>query len=738
MKSDSINAVFISIVLLLGLWNLSIFYIPALILIGITIFIAIRNNQLIIPISVTPLSFFLLLSYEIIIVQTSKYRPNSIIFLRDFLFILCIIFLINKLLKNRKFQIYGAVFISIIAGLLALFNIPVFFFRYYESSIHGFEDFSQFRFLYRPLGFLSNEWITIMLCFLPFSFISLLLFWKKTIYRYLFLCIICLLIFNIFISFSRGGILSFLLFIVTLNILFFFNHLVSIKKLLLFNAILFFSIILFALRFSDSIQSSIHQTYSHQRSTDSRVKQWREIIHMDDNIPFFGIGSKNYALLGHTTQQIDLEYSFTGRVNNTYIQLLLEKGWIGALLWLWIIGLFSFHLCLQIRSGKTKLDKIIDCILLSAIFAILFREISFSSLFHNSGILLLFFILLIFNYKEAKKTRIIKQPILTGLLILFLFITLCFCFFKKSDNALLYATKGLECERTLNNKIPYNALHEYYNLPISTKQDTITKAIEYYKKSHQLSPSDAMFQHNIGWLYWMNHQSDSALSYFSQAVKLEPNVALYHISKGLITESRNTTKAFEAYKQAVLLSPDITDSSFFQDLKKRNPRKTEELLKEASDVLQQILSVRYTSIIEAKAGKIMLSLGKTESAYKMLKHVTEIHPNLNRPWYYQGFIEQTRGNFSNMQIFYKKSLFLSPSDHLLLYAFAHYYEKIGDKSKSDSYHKAANRAWKNKYSIHSSQCRRMYYKNTEKDNVIPKGLLDYVTPKFQIQTYDKN
>ncbi|MDR1181367.1 MAG: O-antigen ligase family protein [Bacteroidales bacterium] len=737
LNINKITAALLSLVLLTGLWNLSVFYIPVLLITGIAGFIVIRNFPVTIPVSIVALSFFLLLIYETVNLQLSAYQANSILFLRDFMIIFCCILFIDKLLKNRKYRTFFVVFISLIAGLLALLNIPLFFFKYYESTICGFNDFSQFRFLYRPMGFLSNEWITILLCFLPFPIIGLLLFWKKTPIRYGFLFIIGLLAFNILVSFSRAGILAFLLFIGLLNLFFCSNCLFSIRKLLLSNAVLILLFALFAVCFSGSIQSSIRQTNTHQRSTEGRLKQWEEVTNTIGRTPFFGIGSKNYALLGRESTRVDLEYSFTGRVNNTYIQLLIEKGWTGLLLWLCVIGIFVFHSFQRIRKGKNRLDKAIDSIVLSAILAVLFREIFFSSLLYNSGLLLFFFILLISNQKEIGKTIAIRKPVFLALVVFFSFSSIYF-YIKEPDSALYYATKGLEQERSTPIPISYNSLNEYPDSLTKTKRDTLEQAIQYYKKACLLSLSDALFQHNLGWLYWINQQPDSALYYLSKAVESEPNVALYYISKGLITESKNPDEAFENYKLAILLSPDIIDSPFFKDLKERNPVKTEELLLDASNELLQILSVCYTSVIEAKSGKILLSLSETERAYETFNHVTQIHPNLNRPWYYLGFIEQTKGNFDAMQVFYKKSLFLSPFDHLPLYAFASYYKKAGEEQKANSYYKSAGKAWKNKRSIHSSQCKRIYYSDTEKDDVIPQGLLDYITPEFQTQTYDTN
>jgi hypothetical protein len=82
--------------------------------------------------------------------------------------------------------------------------------------------------------------------------------------------------------------------------------------------------------------------------------------------------------------------------------------------------------------------------------------------------------------------------------------------------------------------------------------------------------------------------------------------------------------------------------------------------------------------------------------------------------------------------------FLSLFDHLPISAFASYSREPGDKQKEDSYLKAAEKAWERKRSVHSIQCKQTYFSDTEKDDVIPKGLLDYITPVFNVQAYGTN
>lgn len=723
---NRLNILLLSLILLIGLWRFDVFFIPVLTLSILTMFIDIINNRNQIFTSYIIL-FILILLNEIVNYTASEYKANSILFLKDLFQIISCIILFYKLFKCGKIKNYFIVFISIMAGVLTLANIPIFFFRYYESAINGFEDFSQFRFLYKPLTFLSNDWVTILLCLLPFPVIGSLYYWKKTLVRYCFIFIFGLIVFNILITFSRAGILSFLLFIILLNILVICNHLFPVKKIVIFDAILLLMLFIFAFFFSESVCSSIQQTYSHQRSTEGRLQQWEQAFNMIGNTPYLGVGSKNYALLSSSHQQMDLQNSFTGRVNNTYIQLLIEKGLVGFFIWAYII---IYILFIQIKDRKKRLDKTINCILISAILSILFRELFFSSLLYNSCLLLLFFILIIFNLKDFSKNVIIRKSIAFGASALFLFGAI-YSYSKKSDddNALMYAEKGLKCERFTKTKICFDSLCNNPNYQIEIKQNAITLGIKFYKEACRLNSFDAMFHHNLGWLYWMNSQYDLAYDYISQAVKLDPNDALYHVSKGLITESINIEEAFESYMKAILISPDIIDSFFFNDLNRRLPVETNKLLEMAYNELKQMISSQYSSILEAKSGKLLLALGEISQAHEIFNHVTQVHPNLSRPWYYLGLIEQKNGNYCIMREHFKKSLFLS-SDYLPLYAFAYYYKEIGDMLKSDSYFKNADRIWKNKRSIHSSRSKRIYFLDTEKDDIIPEGLFEYIIPVF--------
>ena len=712
---SSICAILLSLVVLVSIWNMQLVYIPVLLLTGVAGWAMRCSPQKNVPLSVMTLSLFLLLLYEVISYFISDYKPNSLIFLQALFIIVCCVFIFESLIRNEKYKSYFVIFLSLLVGLLTLINLPVFLLRSFLSVTNEFSDFSQIRASYAPFGILPNLWVTILLCFLPFPLVGLLLFWKKKVRRYGLLFISGILIINILISFSRGAILAFFLFLFLLSILLFVNRLLSIKKLLLANLLVALICILCALCFFESFQSTIRQTPSHQRSTEARLKLWEQVVDVADKAPYFGVGTSNYAILGRPIQSGNLEQPMTTRTQNSFVQLLIEKGWIGFSLWACVMGFFFYSSVLQIRKGKSNPEKIIGCIMLAGVCAILFRELFFSSLLNHSGVLLLFFLLLVFGQASTDKTTILlPKPIATGIIAILISATIC-SHFLKPENALSYASKGLEYGRSMD-------------------KDSVSLAIQHYRNACRLSPYDAMFHHNLGSLYLMNQQRDSALVYFSQALKLDPNTAIYHISKGLALESQQQEEAFKSYKQAILLSPDIIDAPFFAALRMRDSIKAQLLVENAADTLSQLLSEQYSPIIEAKYGKILLVLGQTESAYASLSHAVQILPNLSRPWYYLGDIEYRKGNFEAMLAYYNKAIFLSPYDHLPLYALAHYYKGMGEQAKSESYFRTAESAWRNRNSVHSMLSKNIYASAAEKNDILPKGLFDDITPVFQAST----
>lgn len=760
-----LSLAFIIIVLCVSFWNIHIFLVPCLFINGLWL-IYDRNIHSSFKLNIAEILLLLLIIFETINYFASSYRPNSLQFLRSILVVVGVVFLFKRVLAY-KIYLYFSIFI--IAFVFTSLNLSVFFFKFFEASYYGFEDFSQFRFMYNPMGFLSNEWITLLLCILPLIIVCFLTMlnnnheiksriYNDIVYRIIALLTFALYIFNFFVSFSRGGYLSFALFLFLLNLIFLVNRVTSIKKLLLGNTVLLASILILSFCFYPTIKSTLNQSLSHNRSTEGRFQQWASTKCIIKTHPLLGVGSKNYTLVSNTYRTKEIDAAFTGRVNNSFIQIITEKGIIGAFIYLVILMVFFYYSVKKIIYLDASYEKAIAMTILVAVVAILVRECFFSSIFYNYGILLLLFIMFVLNTEDSKNVIVFKK--VTDLeIIIFFVISTAITFLllknesslksynqyiesfdkkkfrdaksfinnaleKNKSNSLYQAGAGLVLERMLPDSICFDSL--FYKSQQTVSNNTqLSTSIGYFVTASRINPFDDLNWHNLGWLYFMAGQNDSALKCISKAIKVDPNISIYHLSKGLITERNDLDSAFSEYKKAIILSPSICDSQFFKDLRKRHPQKIEGLIQMAYNNLQTLVKQKNSPIIKARIGKLLLVKGSLDSAYLIFSEVTKALPNLNRPWYYLGLIHQGKGENKEMLDCYRKSLYLDFRDYLPEYQLAFYYGSIDDETNAKYYRKASVKHFEEKQSEHSIRNMRIYYLDTVKDDVIPKGLSKY-------------
>ncbi|MCC8171939.1 MAG: O-antigen ligase family protein, partial [Parabacteroides sp.] len=414
-----------------------------------------------------------------------------------------------------------------------------------ESSIIGFHDISQIRYLYVPLGILSNEWVTVLLCLLPYPMLGLYIAYRATEYglnfkslppswiKWIFIITIGLIDFNILITFSRAGMLSLFLFhILLLGIL--FTDSIEKKRLLLYVEGVFFTVfLLFTVVFFQPVQSGLNASVSHQRSTYGRLAQWRDALDIVLLKPVVGVGAGNYALISGKWQNVKEDASFTGRVNNSYLQLLIENGIIGFILWSLFFFLLISNLLRRIRCKK----DIKSIIIAACLASLLFRELFFSSLFYNGGVLLLL-LLPVFIFYEDMPRQVVYKLNKSQITVFLIFTSLSFYYyvdyryermeykeaiaknemFSKTEsafgNSLLYASLGLQIERSSAFPID-SVIFLHFNPNENNAFPGWSDAIKHYKVACEINPYDDLFFHNLAWLYFGSNKKDSALLYIS-------------------------------------------------------------------------------------------------------------------------------------------------------------------------------------------------------------------------------
>ncbi len=340
--------------------------------------------------------FMAICAIEIISCFNSIYKPNSEGTVLKTLIMTILYFFVRTFVTHRIQMRYLCDVITCFAAFLSVTTLMFFVFHAQKYSELG--SLEQYKGFYRPFGMLSNDWATVLLCLLPFSTIGMLNADGKK--RLWFAAANCLNITCILVSFSRGAYISLALFIIA-SVAFSTMRSAFRRTILLFGAI---TVLAFALTLpvAGSVATTIrmNKTVSQQKSVEGRLTKYTEALELFKKQPLLGVGGGNYTLAVERYCNAGQNDIFSPRCTNTYLQLLAERGIIG----LCVYGaLFAAVLLIAFRRARRGCAE--AGILLSAILALMFREVTFSSFFEVDSIPLLFTLMCLIatnDYKDGE------------------------------------------------------------------------------------------------------------------------------------------------------------------------------------------------------------------------------------------------------------------------------------------------------------------------------------------------
>ncbi|MBP5366158.1 MAG: O-antigen ligase family protein [Bacteroidales bacterium] len=324
---------------------------------------------------------------EIICYFGSIYKPNSELSTLKILVVGLLYFFVKKYITQQEQTHYLYKYIAYISGVLALSTLLFFFIH--KQNYEGMGNLEQYKGFYRPWGMLSNDWATVLLCFMPFPIISYTI--TKSRLKYLFAVFSCLLTICIIVSFSRGAYISLVAFITVSFVSAFLAGDRKFRRVITkLCVVISVSSIVVTLPFSDAITTTfkMNTTVSQKKSVEGRLAKYNEAISVFKSHPICGVGGGNYTLAIEQSGNEKQGDDFSPRCTNSYLQLLVEKGIIGSCAYL--VLTISILKCSyrRIREGDKN-----SAIFLSGVLAILLREITFSSLFEVDAIFILLIIM---------------------------------------------------------------------------------------------------------------------------------------------------------------------------------------------------------------------------------------------------------------------------------------------------------------------------------------------------------
>ena len=641
--------------------------------------------------------------------------------------------------------------LSAIGGVLAIFTLFFFLFYFVKVTEMGFDDITQFRYLYRPFGMFSNDWASIMLTFLPFATATC---FSATKHYQRLSAVACLFIsLSVIVSFSRGAIFCLIIFNLLVVGLLFYYRKYSVKQLVLGCCVWFvvLTLICIPLRAPLLTTLAITENTSQVRSIEGRINKWKDAGHLFLKYPVTGVGSGNFNLKSEPFNN-QRESSSTGRSANSWFQLAAEKGMVGLFtyglfLTFWIVGL-SRELRLRQRNHFA------DVLCGAGLITCLLRETTFSTLFDKPSYLLLVVLLFWFSGRSGRTIQFHWRWVSIFIIPMICFGVLQIRQQKSLRNnkyfvrtyekgeavweklqkslhlsphiALLHANKGIYLLSQLQGYDSLVYLHS--GIPYST----LFNAKNSFEQAVALNPSDASFQANLGILQIATGDSVSALQSLQHSLNLSPHQSIYHVLCGMAF-SDDSIYSHQRFVHAIYYSPDIVDSQWFSDLYARDSILANSIVCDAIVMLSDSLIRRkFDPLLQACFAKLLLYQGRTDDAERLLSEVTQSMPNLNRPWLMLGDIAFSRNDTVALH-YYERAMLLDPADVFAKIRTGDWYLNKQDSSKAFGYYIDALRISHISPTEHSRRSLSLYRTPTVNNDVVPPAFYRYIRPYVDTQ-----
>lgn len=565
--------------------------------------------------SLIDISLGLITIYEIVAFFIAECPIASFSTAFYFVFLLVVYFLLRRILTNScapHFILVGSYIPISIALLLAIGNFVVFRASVLET---GFTDIYHFRFLFRPLGYITNTWAEIIL---------VLLGWICLIRRYsVFFVFICVLM--IFFSLSRGAYIALGVFL--------FTSLWGMKnrrEKMFFVGICFVAAVLccYILPQETKTVLQMNHTLSQRQSIAGRFDATQAAWIAFQKHPILGYGSNNFTYAIDPIINQDDTRAPISLAPNIVIQLLVEKGIIGTVLYFLLVLIITFFIW---RHRKQQNAIVIGCTL----FALLIREMSQSTLLNSPFLLFMFYALLAFlQIGKTEENRIVEYHS-------YFFLPSIALFFIVLWNIPSLLHKVDPTSHQINQAITY------INNKASSEKD-FSEAEQALQAALKRHPEDVQIRFLMAYLYNTKNQVNRADSLIKELVELYPNNALYMLTLSDIQYGQgDKDEALRSFMYAVYNIPRLLQNKRIQEWQKSDSVFYNRVINE---LLELQPSSEDSPADYARYGYIARWCNVPYEEY--LRTAIEKLPNLATPWYLLGDLSKYK--LLTYGVFYKK------------------------------------------------------------------------------------
>lgn len=341
-------------------------------------------------------------AYEIVCYLMSQYRPNSLYSASSLFFAAGIYFLIRC---SVRFRIQALLQAGILAAFGVWISVPALM-RFSASldQLHaaGFTEIVPFR-EKLTLGsrFVAGEWFTVVLLTAPYAILLIAAAFSsgRRVLGFLAVLPAGIIALELAATCSRAVFSAFVVGVASIAVIAMAYRLITLNRgvLVLASTLVGLGCVLLIgqLAFPGLASCYTQRDTSQARSAEGRVAIWRSALDATHGSRVWGVGSGNsgFLLASHADDGVDS--AFAARTFSLPVEILVEKGVVGAVCYGLLILAILLELHFTLRS--TTLDASTRWIALVAFAGIvmgLFRDLTYSSLTAHRVTLALLFSLL--------------------------------------------------------------------------------------------------------------------------------------------------------------------------------------------------------------------------------------------------------------------------------------------------------------------------------------------------------
>jgi len=282
---------------------------------------------------------------------------------------------------------------------LAGFALSRFDTQFDAMQAAGFSDLVAFRARLIPLGprWVLGEWFTLLLATLPFAFAAPMWLWieRRRALAMAAAPMPMLVTAALLLSCSRAIFWGVLVFAVSVaGISAAYRVLRARSAAVLLDAVLAAAGAILLVEnagYPGIAGAYLHRQTSQIRSTEGRLAVWGRSADVFRLSPVWGVGSGNAALFLASSTDRETTTGFAGRTYSLPLQLLAEKGVLGLGLYAAVLALAGWEARRKLRNPRVSPEaKALTSCLAAGVIAVLFRELTYSSLLEHEATAMLF------------------------------------------------------------------------------------------------------------------------------------------------------------------------------------------------------------------------------------------------------------------------------------------------------------------------------------------------------------